>query len=115
MNRKIKFNAWDKVEKRELKWETISCNAFFLADVLLNAARYEVLQSTGVFDRNMKEVYEGDILKGNITAGLPSYLYIVKYLGGSFCACLDGRCYPLTVENLRFLEIIGDIYQTSIF
>ena len=55
-NRVIKFRAWHNVYKQMIDWQHLGMGAF-------NNEDYSMMQSTGLFDKNGKEIYEGDILK----------------------------------------------------
>ena len=57
----IKFRAWH--EKKIMKYSDGSLSTFFY-DVEHNAI--ELMQFTGLHDKNGKEIYEGDFVKDNI-------------------------------------------------
>ncbi|WP_421434093.1 YopX family protein [Streptococcus suis] len=64
------------------------------------------MHSTGLFDKNGKEIFEGDVV--NIFGEKLSQIY---YSEGAFCVEVLNGGTPLHVYLSEHLEIIGNIYE----
>lgn len=71
-------------------------------------------QFTGFYDKNDKEIYDGDVLKSNYE----DYIYWVKYENGGFYIYNDmgrygsiKRAFEVYKECEMQVEIIGNIYD----
>ena len=96
--REIKFRAWDKNEKI-----MIPADEFYFS--------YEMMQYTGLKDKNGKEIYEGDILKIKIETMSQEWQEIVKYKSGYFTGVMRETMDGCQQENIENMEVIGNIYE----
>ena len=122
--REIKFRAWLKEDKKmenvktmDFTDKTIRClkknefiNAYLLRRVSFDDV--ELMQYTGIKDKNGKEVYEGDIVILNDAE--EENRCVVKYKYGSYIL-IDGdlREDLSNVESHKFLEVVGNIYENK--
>ena len=121
--REIKFRAWLKEDKKMVNVETMDftdksiqylkkseiINAYILRRESFDDV--ELMQYTGVKDKNGKEIYEGDIVILNDAE--EESRCVVKYKYGSYIL-VDGdlRENLSNVED-RFLEVVGNIYENK--
>ncbi|HAT4312922.1 TPA: hypothetical protein I9097_000154 [Clostridium perfringens] len=150
MSRELKFKIWDKEQKRflEINWEGEDtrhtkgkANICYSDRVYVTLSGYvnedgwpyevdaDILQYTGLKDKNGKEIYEKDIIKVNINN--KTFNAWIVFEMGSFMIANDDISYyiddnwndnvkclsELAWEQEEFedriycLEVIGDTYQ----
>ena len=116
MNREIKFRAWDKeneemydvamidVETGEVAYTDHPTG--YNADALLE--QVELMQYTGLKDKNGKEIYEGDILKDCDTREIKTVIWHKN------CFILrDTKGFYQWTYFEDEHEVIGNIYENS--
>ena len=118
MTREIKFRAWDKETKSMIKevWEIglkSNYNQSWLIGDDKRTDNFELMQYTGLKDKNGKEIYEGDIVKSR-----DNHLFIINYEYGSFGAGWikdDLVWYSSATKSFdkKIFEVIGNIYENS--
>ena len=118
-NRQLKFRAWDKLEKRFI-YPNKGYQGHYVLDLngryqnLQNGSggdEYVVQQWTGEFDKNKKEIYEGDIVR--VTSeewGNENYIAEVIFSEASFLSKIDDN----DIRGLwggDDIEVVGNIFQ----
>jgi uncharacterized phage protein (TIGR01671 family) len=132
MQREIKFRAWDKENKKMFvgEWTSLYFDRKFRwflydgedlgGDLLCNFQKGQLMQYTGLDDKNGIRIYEGDILEGqfsnftNLTKDTELVRAEVVFKEGMFCIeykeLHTGTTYRKLLDLSCFV-IIGNIYQ----
>jgi len=118
--REIKFRAWNKTRK---------CFTYFslrpadnLREVVLTCGKpnenFELMQYTGLKDKNGKEIYEGDIVHLGAYNNcqkkwLPTYKCEVKFTleHGGYAVSTPYTDNHFNDFEAKYCEIIGNIYE----
>lgn len=117
----IKFRVWDKEENKMHKVKTIEfsrrgARIIHLAEVNSNGkgdhkrwhSSVELMQSTGLKDKNGTEIYEGDIVKN-----IYDEIYVVKWFDAGFHLeeKYNGGFDYFELHFGDNKEVIGNIYE----
>ena len=110
MNNK-KFRVWGNIQK---KFEYFELNNITVPDRLLSQHSYPIQQSLGILDKNMKEVYEGDVVKG--IYGLEG-IDIIGEVRYSYDWCSYVVDWYHEISNIAFdsLEIVGNVFEDYMY
>jgi uncharacterized phage protein (TIGR01671 family) len=118
--REIKFRAWDKDEKMMI-YQSDDYYAFCISNDGVcvasedtgNWIKCEIMQYTGLKDKNGTEAYEGDILHAD-----GYWDMYVKFIDGSFCLVSCNRIQEINWSpmfqikaELEWRKVIGNIYE----
>ena len=97
--RTIKFRSWDARTKRMDIPDGIAND--------IDGGRYQIMQYTGLKDKNGKEIYESDLLSGATTdKGIE-----VVFSEGEFWGRESNLSTHLKAEYFSGREVIGNIYE----
>lgn len=122
MNRIIKFRAWDKEKRMMFEPSSISwkngvlwvCDAHGenKLEYELIAPNSQLMQFTGLLDRNGVLIYEGDIVK--VRRDTRYSQEVVEFDGGAFYAGMHhGSSTKKRIKLLipKMVEIIGNVFE----
>jgi uncharacterized phage protein (TIGR01671 family) len=116
MNRPIKFRVWDKRETKGMHTQNMLYDAQlhdFWED-FVDYPGYELMQYTGLTDKNGKEIYEGDIIidtqkqKYEIIFDKNHARYDLKVCGENK---LSQTSYFTQICEKKHIEVIGNIFE----
>ena len=106
MAREIKFRAWNGSHLLEWDWWDWIVAMGYTSTVICNAEnRYQVMQYTGLKDKNDKEIYEGDIVRVVFQMSATDVPEIYNEV------ISDIRSIPSIKGSSRTSEVIGNIYE----
>lgn len=112
MSREIKFRAWDKNKKEMIPSESIVVPLRSINN--LSGYELELMQYTGLHDKNGIEIYEDDIIQLEDRIVRVIWLEELATFDSKFIKYTDVRLYGWDgVQNnyLKNYEIIGNIHE----
>lgn len=107
-----KFRVYDKVECMMITtsdYEDLSDLFCYLKADADTGYYSELMQSTGLFDENGKEIFEGDVVHAY---GEDTYLIgVIEYFDNAYCIKNKNGIYNPLWINAEHYEIIGNIWE----
>lgn len=127
MDRIIKFRAWDNENKEMLKVQELDFkDTFYNGRLAIRVEQYNdyfdlddmiLMQFIGLYDKNGKEIYEGDIVKFNLKSdsqGQPDIIGYIEYQT-IFCAyrIMSFKGSFALDYNIKNIEVIGNVFDNK--
>ena len=119
--REIKFRVWDKLKQIWSNYKINDGTVYFMdkntgvwyGSYNKRYKDFNLMQYTGLKDKNNKEIYEGDILSD----GNNEKPYKVIFENGSFRAEFEGDFEEYSFDLIDVVaqgcEVVGNIYENS--
>ena len=118
-----KYRAWDSVEKKFVEHFFITDNGLICnmekptsdCKLLIPIEKSELIlmQSTGLKDKNDKEIFEGDIVKmSKDVYSEPTYYEVVRHRGGAYRLESKQHGCELWLRHTD-CEIVGNVYENK--
>ena len=112
MNRQIKFRAWEKNLKEMIPVGEIDFNSLMInqSTTWRFIDEVELMQYTGLFDKNGTEIYEGDLVSDLLNGSLGEVIFDE----GCYLVDWEDELTTITLhQNIREFDVVvvGNIYE----
>jgi len=108
-NRIIRFRIWDRQNEEMINWYELINNDKSLLLQVIESDLAEVMQFTGLTDKNGKDIYEGDIMFTG------SHNRIIEWHESiaAFCSIASDKYFGFDGAEWHKWTIIGNIFENT--
>ncbi len=108
--RTLKFRVWDDEQK---KFEHFELHNITFPNRLLTQDKFPVQQFTGEYDKNKKEIYEGDIIRSYSEEFInENYEGEVVFIDATFDVKINEKTYA-GLWSGDDIEVIGNTFENG--
>ena len=109
----LRFRAWDTFDEEMVNdiffsWQDCGYESL---NECLSDERWKFMQSTGMFDKNDVEIFEGDVVRFHTPQLTTIGVVVFNRHEACFKVRNDFGGHWVTVFHTRYFEVIGNIYQ----
>ena len=109
----MRFRAWDTFDEEMVNdiffsWQDCGYESL---NECLSDERWKFMQSTGMFDKNDVEIFEGDVVRFHTPQLTTIGVVVFNRHEACFKVRNDFGGHWVTVFHTRYFEVIGNIYQ----
>lgn len=109
------FNQILRVKALVFEKDKTRCGCGYSFDFYLENENATIMQSTGLLDKNGKEIFEGDIVKmAKDVYSEPTYYEVVRHRGGAYRLESKQHGCELWLRHTD-CEVVGNVYENKEF
>lgn len=107
--REIKFRFWIKKLKEMCSWELVKkeCNRLSI----LELDGYVPMQYTGMKDKQGAEIYEGDVIRGNLKQNSLETMGQIVFDDSCASFTNQNEAGNTLLDEINQIEVLGNIYE----
>lgn len=107
------FNQMLRVKALVFEKDKTRCVCGYSFDFYLENENATIMQSTGLLDKNGKEIFEGDIVKmAKDVYSEPTYYEVVRHRGGAYRLESKQHGCELWLRHTD-CEVVGNVYENK--
>lgn len=116
-----RYRAWDSAKKKFVEHFFITDNGLicnmeeptlgYRLPIPIEKSELTLMQSTGLFDKNGKEIFDGDVVKmAKDVYSEPTYYEVVRHRGGAYRLESKKHGCELWLRHAD-CEVVGNVYE----